>query len=169
MLAARALTELLNKQKCHKLEQLPRNQQSQASELTTATSMKLKHNYPALCHHSDVATGTYMHVFPDMSSGMCSFGGNEFVTAINGDGILRAFTVQYDKCGSSRIETGICYSRLPVIPFGLAKLVRERRQLPELRTNAEHLEREQQPLLYQASMMHLSMVPLMAERRDGER
>jgi hypothetical protein len=43
MLAARAMTELANKRKCHELEQVTRNQQSQASELTTA-SMKLKQN-----------------------------------------------------------------------------------------------------------------------------
>jgi len=132
MLAARAMTELANKRKCHELEQVTRNQQSQASELTTA-STKLKQN----SLHNDVTPGSYVHVSPDLlSPGKCSFGGNGFVTAVDGDSIRRMFTVKYDKCGSTGTETGISYGRLTVVPspFASARLVRKR-QSPELLTN----------------------------------
>ena len=64
-----------------------------------------------------------------LSPGMFSFGGNGFVTAVDGDSIPRVFAVQYDKCGSSGRVSGICYSRLTVkaSPFSSTKLVRERR------------------------------------------
>ena len=126
------MTELANKRKCHELEQVTRNQQSQASELTTA-STKLKQN----SLHNDVTPGSYVHVSPDLlSPGKCSFGGNGFVTAVDGDSIRRMFTVKYDKCGSTGTETGISYGRLTVVPspFASARLVRKR-QSPELLTN----------------------------------
>ena len=107
MLAARAKTELSNKRKCHELEQLTQNQQLKASELTTS-STTLKQN---LLHHNDITPGSYLYVAPDLFRGMCSFGGNGFVTAVDGDSILRIFTVQYDKCGLSDRESGICYSK----------------------------------------------------------
>jgi hypothetical protein len=125
MLAAWAKTELSNKRKSHELEQLTRIQQSKAPELTTS-STKLKQK---LLHHNDITPGSYVYVAPDLSRGMCSFGGYGFVTAVDGDSILRIFTVQHDKCGSSGRESGICYTRLTVMasPFASAKLVRERR------------------------------------------
>jgi hypothetical protein len=105
MLAARAKTELSNKRKCHELEQLTQNQQLKASELTTS-STKLKQN---LLHHNDIIPRSYVYVAPDLFRGMCSFGGNGFVTAVDGGSILRIFTEQYDKCGLSGRESGICY------------------------------------------------------------
>ena len=129
-LAARALLELTNKRKCHELEQATRNKQSAASELTTP-STKLK-RYEAL---HDITPGSYVCESPDLSPGMCSYaGGNGFVTDINGDGLLRMFTVKYDKCGSSGgiTESKTRYSRLTVVtsPFASRKLIRERR-LPD--------------------------------------
>jgi hypothetical protein len=66
-----------------------------------------------------------------LSPGMCSYGGNGFVTEVDGDGILRMFTVKYNECGSSggMTESDICYSHLTVVtsPFASPKLVRERR------------------------------------------
>jgi hypothetical protein len=73
-------------------------------------------------------------VAPDLSPGMCSYGGNGFVTDVNGDGLLRMFTVKYDECRSSGgiTESKICYSRLTVVtsPCASRKLVRELR-LPD--------------------------------------
>ena len=69
---------------------------------------------------------------------MCSYGGNCFITDVNGDGVLRMFTVKYDKSGSSggKTEAGIPYSRLTVVPspFASTKLARERRA-PEMLNN----------------------------------
>jgi hypothetical protein len=69
---------------------------------------------------------------------MCSYGGNGFITDVNGDGVLRMFTVKYDKSGSSggKTEAGIPYSRLTVVPspFASTKLARERRA-PEMLNN----------------------------------
>ena len=133
MLAARAKTELANRRKCCELEQVTRNQQSQASELTTA-SLKLQQN----SLYNDATPGSYVHVSPDLlSPGKYAFGGNGFVTAVDGDSILRRFTVKYDKCSSTGTETGISYGRLTIIPspFASARLVRKR-QSPELLTNS---------------------------------
>ena len=77
-LAARALLELTNKRKCHELEQLTRNKQSKASEITTP-SMKVKGNQQAL-GPGDISLGSYVNVASDLSPGMCSYGGNGFVT-----------------------------------------------------------------------------------------
>jgi Transposase len=125
-LAARALVELTNKRKCHELEQATRNKQTKASKLTTP-SMKVAGNQAPL----DITPGSYVYVAPDLSPGMCSYGGNGFVTEVDGDGILRMFTVKYNECGSSggMTESDICYSRLTVVtsPFASPKLVRERR------------------------------------------
>ena len=125
-LAARALLELTNKRKCHELEQATRNKQSKVSELTTP-SMKLQGNQARV----DITPGSYVYVAPDLSPGMCSYGGNGFVTDVDGDGILRMFAVKYNECGSSggMTESDICYSRLTVVPSPLAstKMVRERR------------------------------------------
>lgn len=87
MLAARAMTELTNKRKCHKLEQLTQNQQSIASSELITSRMKLKQN---LLHHDNITPSSYVHVTPDLSLlGMHSFGGNGFVTAVDGDSILQ--------------------------------------------------------------------------------
>ena len=63
---------------------------------------------------------------PDLSPGMCSYEGSVFITDVNGDGVLRMFTVKYDKSGSigGKTEAGIPYSRLIRIPspFGSPKL-----------------------------------------------
>lgn len=69
------------------------------------------------------------------------YGGNGLVTNVNGDGVLRMFTVKYDEFGSSRsitAESEICFSCLIVVPspFALRKLVRER-HLPDT-LNFEH-------------------------------
>ena len=69
---------------------------------------------------------------------MCSYGGNGFITDVNGDGVLRMFTAKYDKSGSSggKTEASIPYSRLNVVPspFASTKLARERRA-PEMLNN----------------------------------
>jgi hypothetical protein len=85
-LAARALLELTNKRKCNELEQLTRNKQSKASELTTP-SMKVKENQAI--RTGDITLGSYVNVTSDLLPGMCSYGGNGFVTNVNGNGILR--------------------------------------------------------------------------------
>jgi hypothetical protein len=106
---ARALMELTNKWKCHKLEHATWNKQSKTSELTTP-SLKIQANQALL----DITPGSYVIVKPDLLPGMCSYGGGGFVTHVNGDGALRTFTVKYDKSGSSRgkKEAGIQYSHL---------------------------------------------------------
>jgi hypothetical protein len=77
-------------------------------------------------------------VKPDLSPGMCSYGGNGFITHVNGDGVPRMFTVKYDKSGSSggKTEAGIPYSHLTVVPspFASTKLAREHRA-PEMLNN----------------------------------
>jgi hypothetical protein len=135
VLAARALLELTNKRKCHKLEQLTRNKQSKASELTTP-SMNVKENQCVL-RPGDITIGSFVSVASDLSPGMCSYGGNGFVTDVDGDGVFRMCTVKYDACGSSggKTEANVCYSRLTVVPtpYTSTKLARERR-LPDILT-----------------------------------
>ena len=93
--------------------------------------MKLQGNQALL----DITPGSYVYVEPDLSPGMCSYGGNGFVTDVDGDGVLRMFTVKYNECGSSggKTKSDICYSRLTVVPspFASTKLVRDRRS-PEV-------------------------------------
>jgi hypothetical protein len=62
----------------------------------------------------DIMPESYVIVKPDLSPGMCSYGGAGFVTDVNGDGVLWTFTVKYDKSGSSRgkTEAGIQYSHV---------------------------------------------------------
>ena len=74
VLAARALLELTNKRKCHKLEQLTRNKQSKASELTTP-SIKVKGNQQAICT-GDITLVSDVNVTSDLLPGMCTYGGN---------------------------------------------------------------------------------------------
>ena len=75
--------------------------------------MKLQGNQALL----DITPGSYVYVEPDLSPGMCSYGGNGFVTDVDGDGILRMFAVKYNECGSSggMTESDICYSHLTVV------------------------------------------------------
>jgi hypothetical protein len=128
-LAARALMELTNKRKCHELEQSTRNKQSKTSELTTSSQKQQETQV------LDITPGSYVCVEPDLSPGKCSHGGNVFITDINGDSVLRTFTVKYDTSGSSggKTESKIPYSHLTVVPspFACYKLARDRR-LPEV-------------------------------------
>ena len=136
-LATRALLELTNKRKCHELEQSTRNKQSKSFELTTS-SVKVKENQAI--RTGDITLGSYVNVTSDLLPGMCSYGGNGFVTNVNGNGILRKFTVKYNECGSSGgiTETNICYSRLTVVPspFASTKLARQRGSPDELNVQA---------------------------------
>lgn len=79
----------------------------------------------------DITLGSYVNVLEsDLSPGMCSYGGSGFVTDVNGNGILRMFTVKYSECGTSggMKEANICYSRLTVVPspFASTKLACQR-------------------------------------------
>jgi hypothetical protein len=98
--------------------------------------MKLQGNQALL----DITPGSYVYVAPDLSPGMCSYGGNGFVTDVDGDGILHMFTVKYNECGSSGgiTESEICYSHLTVVPspFASTKLVRKRRSSDVLNIQA---------------------------------
>ena len=129
-LSARSLTELTNKRKCHELN---------SSRPHATNSQKLGTHYPepelqAKQVLLNITLGSYVCVKPDLSPGMCSYEGSGFITDVNGDGVLRMFTVKYDKSGSigGKTEAGIPYSRLIRIPspFGSPKLVRERRRAP---------------------------------------
>ena len=66
----------------------------------------------------DITPVSYVYVKPDLSPGMCSYGGNGFVMEVDANGILHTVVVKDDEAGSNggKTESDIPYSHLTVIP-----------------------------------------------------
>lgn len=121
--ARQAEVEFVNKRQCTELEQETRDKQSAASNLTTA-------NVNPLTVKTGITVGDYVFVEADLSRGMCSYGGQGFVTAMDGDGATRMFTVTYDKYAThgGQKESFIPYNRITEVPttYASPKLQRAR-------------------------------------------
>jgi len=75
-----------------------------------------------------ITVGDYVLVEADLKPGMCSHGGHGFVTAVNGDGAARIFTITYDKYAThgGQKESSIAYKRITEVPTTYASPKQQR-------------------------------------------